>query len=302
LSAENTPLEGTGEVSIPEDFAQYAEYRRTGELPKAVEDTPSEVSTDESETGTAAESETADDTEQEQEQTERDEKGRFKGKQRGLDKRFHELTSELRELREQNKQLAAKVDTGVASPKVDEPKAAEGKPESKDFDTYEEYIDKLSDWKLDQKERARAEEYQKRQQQEQQRTAAESWQKREETLREKHDDYDEALESLKIPNTAALADIREFLGESENGPELLYHLAKNPDEAKRIVELSPRRAIAELGKLEATISAPKPKTKTVSNTPAPPQTVVTKSTPAVKPLNQVDDYAEYAARRRKGER
>jgi hypothetical protein len=38
--------------------------------------------------------------------------------------------------------------------------------------------------------------------------------------------------------------------ESEFGADLLYHLAKHPDTLERFRKLSPRRFIAELGKLE----------------------------------------------------
>lgn len=235
MSELNTPDSGTVEVSIPEDFSAYENFRRTGELP-AVE--PSEVQTEESETGTVSDSETDNDQESAEDESkpERDENGQFRKKQRGIDKRFHELTSEIRGLKEQ---LASRADTSVASSAVQEQKAPAGEPQPEQYDDYNQYIRDLAKWTIKSESEAAERAESNRRQQVAAQTAAEQWQAREKALKAKHSDYEDAIQSFKIPETPAVAEVRDFLGESEKGPELLYFLAKNPAEAERIVKLSP---------------------------------------------------------------
>jgi len=62
---------------------------------------------------------------------------------------------------------------------------------------------------------------------------------------------------------------------SENGPAVAYHLATNPDEARRLAALDPIAQVREVGRLEAKLEQPAspntPNTKTVSDAPPPPQ-------------------------------
>lgn len=64
----------------------------------------------------------------------------------------------------------------------------------------------------------------------------------------------------------------EAIAESDEAPQLLSYLSANPKEAQRIGNLSPARAVAEIGKLEAAKPWGKsdpPKTASVSNAPPP---------------------------------
>jgi hypothetical protein len=76
----------------------------------------------------------------------------------------------------------------------------------------------------------------------------------------------------------------EFCFDSEVGPKIAYHLAKNPDEYERLISMSPARRLAHLGKLEdrlATKPAAEPvPAKKVSAAPA--KLVDTKGSGAVK--------------------
>jgi hypothetical protein len=298
LSIETTPVQGTGEVSLPEDFAAYQQFRQSGELPIAEETTTSEVAAEEPAAETDADSETANDQEQEESQQERDDKGRFS--KRGIQKRFHELTSKIRDL---EGQIASR-ETGVASPEVAPAKADDSEPQVENYDDYNAYLRDLTKFTVKQERVAEARADASRRHQEQERVAFESWQAREAQLRSKHEDYDDAISELQIPATKAVGAIREFLAESEVGPSLLYHLAKNPADAERIVKLSPVRAIAEISKLEEKLSSktPQQKTQTVTKAPPPPQTVSSRASAAAKPLREVTDFSEYESRRRKGER
>lgn len=66
-------------------------------------------------------------------------------------------------------------------------------------------------------------------------------------------DYDAVARnpSLLIPDALA-----ELIVESEIGPDLAYHLGKNPNEAARLARLSGKSLAKEIGKLEARLSQP----------------------------------------------
>lgn len=80
---------------------------------------------------------------------------------------------------------------------------------------------------------------------------------------EQHPDYEEVVDSIKGTDLEKVhVDVIEFIQESDLGPDLIYHLAKHPDELQRIRTLSPKRQLGELGKLEARLekaSEPTPK-------------------------------------------
>jgi hypothetical protein len=97
--------------------------------------------------------------------------------------------------------------------------------------------------------------------------------KRQDDFRKATPDYDDVIgdTDLVLHNVGM-----QYLIESDVGPQLGYHLAKNPDEVTRLNKLSPTRLLAELGKLETKLEKPAaPKTadagatKEVSKAPAP---------------------------------
>jgi len=64
-----------------------------------------------------------------------------------------------------------------------------------------------------------------------------------------------------------MADVLDL---SEQGPQILYHLGKNPEEAMRIARLPPAHAALEIGRLEAKLSLPQAKTVTQAPPPIRP--------------------------------
>lgn len=97
--------------------------------------------------------------------------------------------------------------------------------------------------------------------------AAETFNYRETIARERFADYDAVTRN---PNVAITPVMAEVIRDSDVGPDVAYHLGKNPAEAARIAALPPNRQAVELGRLEAKITAPKPLPK---QPPAPVQPV-----------------------------
>jgi hypothetical protein len=114
-------------------------------------------------------------------------------------------------------------------------------------------------------------------QREQERRAQEletTWTERQSAAAEKYDDYFEAvIEGAEKLAWACTPLMRDTMMTSELGADVAYHLAKNPDEARRIAALEPISQVRELGKLEVkltpTPAAPKPKTATDAPEPHP---------------------------------
>lgn len=214
-------------------------------------------------------------------QTERDEKGRFKGVQPRID----ELTRARREAEREAAYWKA-VATGTQSPA----QAAPQRPVPENFDKYDDYIDALTDWKADQAVAKRLEADSTRKVAE---TRAQTFAERQVQARATMPDYDEVVGGSDTP---IANHVGEVILESDLGPQLAYHFAKNPDVLMRLNSMSPTAAAREIGRLEATLSAkpavPAAPTKKVSNTPAPAGTLGTQgraTTPALQNLS-MEEY------------
>lgn len=94
-----------------------------------------------------------------------------------------------------------------------------------------------------------------------------------------------------------VTNIREAIMESARGPELAYHLATNPDLAKRLNEMSPLKAALELGKLETQLTAP---VKAASKAPPPANTIRTSGSSVPVDLNNAGMDAYRAERAKQG--
>jgi len=170
--------------------------------------------------------------------------------------------------------------SGPAPAKSEAPK----EPKPDDFATVAEYTAALVDYRVAQRladEKAKTErEAAEREKEARQREFG----KRLGVAQTKYADFEDVLNSIKGTELERVGnDVTEYIQESEQGAELLYHLAKNPDVLDRLRKLSPRRFIAELGKLEAkweekappakeetpTLSEVATTTRPVSKAPAP---------------------------------
>ena len=130
---------------------------------------------------------------------------------------------------------------------------------------------------------------------------------REAELKKVATDYDEVMQEFKEDyghiDANLAATINTYLAESELGPEIYYHLAKNRDVTDSLLSKPPYKALAELGKIEAKLSAkkeePKQVVKKTSTAPAP-ASKTTGSAPSTKKLTDPDiSQAEYREARMK---
>jgi hypothetical protein len=96
----------------------------------------------------------------------------------------------------------------------------------------------------------------------------EAWSEAVDQARVQIPDFDQVVNERTPIHTRAAP----FLVESDKGPEIAYWLGKNPDAARDLYEKfesAPARALIELGRIEAQVSAPPRKTVSAAPKPAP---------------------------------
>lgn len=223
--------------------------------------TPPAPAADDQKAKPAATDDTAETAAETTEQQEEKKRSKF---QRRLDRQKAEKVAaqtEARLLREERDALRVKLD-GKSAPQ------AESEPKREDFPDYETYLDAKTAWRVKQETSAALKtDREERQRGERQRQAtagqekvAQDWVEREKTFQAATKDYETVVNPFVDEELGSYSEpARRAIVESEVGPQLLYHLASNPEVAERISDLSPLRQVAELGKLEATVAAPAPK-------------------------------------------
>lgn len=268
----------TAEVSYPDDFAAFEAQMQGGKPaePAAEEETEEETPSEDS-GGKTPESKTADESETSDDDPEPEKENEEKPSKRGLEKRFRDLTSQVRELKAA---LAAKAEPGVASPKVDHAKAESGEPQTGDFDTYEDYVRALAKFTVREERAAQT-------RAEQQKTVVDVWTERESAVRAKHADYDDVVAS--VDDIVFPQAMGEALMDSEKGPEIAYYLASNREEAERIATLNPVAAIRAIGAIEAKLSTPPPAPKPKPKVSSAPEPITPVSKPSATRATRFDD-------------
>lgn len=217
--------------------------------------------------------------------------------------RWEKLTKDRREaiekaerLERENAELQAKLNPPAEVP--------DEEPDPAKYTDIAKYRDDLKKW-----ERAQVLKEQKAEEAKREAQRIESeWTERVKHAAQAIPDFQSVLSGSNV----AVPDwVRDAIKTSEVGPNLLYHLAKNPDEAEKINKMTPVAAVRYIGKLETALenkSSPEPESKTeppvqVSNAPAPitpVRSAVTNEVPGRNPDGTWKSLADYKAARAKG--
>jgi hypothetical protein len=248
--------------------------------------------------------------------------------QSGINKRFSELTADKKEAQAKAAaaesaaaQLAADLKTAIdklnaigskaEADKLESEAAADQKPERSKFDDPDGYDKALEEWGIRQGKRQAEADITKRQADE--KAAAEQRSKEEkeaadraaadevwnQTVQTYNDRRAKAIERLPDYEKVAEGDhvmitnpMRDAILTADIGPQIAYHLGKNPEEAARIAALSPFQQVKEMGKLEATLE--RAAKNNTSRAPDPIKTVGSRESAGPKDLNAIsgDEYYE----------
>jgi len=166
------------------------------------------------------------------------------------------------------------------------------------FQNFDEYVSAKAEWIAARKIEQTLSEREKRQVAERdaadRQKTADSWGKRITQATAEMPDFEDVIASSDVPMTSAM---QQTIMESDIGPRIAYYLAQNPDDAVKIAEMSPIRAIAALGRLEERLSQ-QPASKKVTSAPEPVKSLSGKASSKKNPADMSD--AEYAKWRRSG--
>jgi hypothetical protein len=241
--------------------------------------------------------------------------------------RVMEATREAKEQRERAEKLEARVrelEAKAAAPETKsepkpEPKADAGrdKPKVEDYETYEEFVEKLTDWKAEERERKRAEAAEKEGRHRALEAQHGAFFGRMQKAFEANPDMREKIAGLvsEMTPTALLAlrgepataqsDLAQAIVESEVGPALLLHFAENPEEYQKILRLPDSYSVARyVGRLEAKFDksaqdvSPEPAPKPKSQAPPPLKPVAAGSVSAEPDITGDIDFKTFMARKK----
>jgi hypothetical protein len=135
----------------------------------------------------------------------------------------------------------------------------DARPSRREGEADDEYLDRLTDWKLDQRDRVSN---QQRAQEQNQKLTAKTEKLYSDAEKIEGFDRDEFNEVLTGSGLAA--DFVKALVDSDHAPKLMAYIAANPEDAERIGKLSSARQAAELGKLETRLGSTTTPTKRAS--------------------------------------
>jgi hypothetical protein len=94
----------------------------------------------------------------------------------------------------------------------------------------------------------------------------ESYAEREESARDKYEDFESVVYNPNLRVTTVMA---QTIQASDIGPDIAYHLGSNPKEANRIASLPPFLQAKEIGKIEAKLADNPPVVRKPTKAPDP---------------------------------
>lgn len=203
--------------------------------------------------------------------------------------RIDELTREKKELDEfAQSEYEARLqaqrrisELEARTPPTPEAPKAKPRPDRTKYEDATKYEDDLLAWSQEEALRRFREEQAKADTERQQREINAALMSHKEAAKAQFADFDEVIESAdrtQVIPEAIKPMLSAIAVESEYGVKVLYHLAKNPDEAKRIFQMKPAAALMALGRIEQQFISPaKPDTTT--------QPPVSKAPPPIASLN-----------------
>ena len=185
-----------------------------------------------------------------------------------ITKQREEARAEAQREREARESLEAKVRELEGRTQPQKVEASE-EPRPEQFTDMYEYAKALTDYKVDQR---LAEEKQKEAQakvEAQRQQVINTWAKRVESAKAEMPDFEAMVGSADV---VVSNEVRDAIFESEVGPQVLYHLAENPELAEKLQGMTVTSALRTIGRLEAQFAKAETQTKPVvgkSKAPAP---------------------------------
>jgi hypothetical protein len=195
---------------------------------------------------------------------------------KGVQKRLDRLTARLKEAEEQLR-------TRRGEPEKEKPEpakaasSADPEPQLKDFKDWDQWNAAHNRWLVRDEQRQIQAKEAEREAQESAKEIYDAHLSRLDEARGTHDDFDDAIKGMPVFEFSSPQANQAFqmaLVDSEFSGELMYHLAKHPEDMAKFANLSPQGVQRMLGRLEARLfpegtSSVAARAKPVSRTPKP---------------------------------
>ena len=185
-----------------------------------------------------------------------------------ITKQREEARAEAQKEREARESLEAKVRELESRSQPQKAQSIE-EPRPEQFTDMYEYAKALTDYKVDQRLGEEKQKVEQAKIEAQRQEVINTWTKRVQSAKSEIPDFEEMVGSADV---TVSNEIRDAIFESDVGPQLLYHLAENPEIAEKLQGMTLTTALRTIGKLEAQFEKTEPQTKTVvgrSKAPAP---------------------------------
>ena len=216
-----------------------------------------------------------------------------------VQKRIDELTRLRREAERDRDYWRQQAARQTPAPQAAEPDAPKPRPKLADFGYDEDkYQAALSEHLKAETAREVREQLRQEEAQKTERQRRETFSKKEREFASKHADYMDLTRDETLPITQTVA---RLAAESEMGPDLLYYLANNRDEAAEIAQMDDLAAARAIGRIESKLeksNAPASPPKPVSKAPPPPPKIEAVEPAVTKDPSEMTD-AEFAKWRRR---
>ena len=203
-----------------------------------------------------------------------------------LEKRFSELTKqreaarqEAQREREAREALEARL---AALEKSSQPQASEQpeeEPQPHQFSDAFEYAKALAEFTAEKALRERDKQEAQRKADEEKQKVMTAWAQKVEAAKAELPDFDDMIQSSDVVVNDA---VRDAILESDIGPQILYHLAENPEIAEKLANAPVTSALRQLGKLEAKLE--KAVETQQESTPSKPVAKKSNAPEPIKPL------------------
>ncbi|WP_296341597.1 hypothetical protein [Reyranella sp.] len=181
---------------------------------------------------------------------------------------------------------------------------ADAKPRREQYASWDDFSEALTDWKVDQRLKARDTEQQRKSTQQ---ASASKANERNQALADRLvadgkdiEDFEEVMEIITDGEFPVSAAMRDYLEEAERPALVAQWLADNPDQARRIYGMNSAAAVRELDKV-AKDFAPKPARVTTAPPPGPTvggRSVTTKSPDAMSMEEYAAEFKQRQAKSR----
>lgn len=226
-------------------------------------------------------------------------------KRSGFQRRIDKFQKKLSERDQEIEQLRKAVASGAGKPLEQTAQETKNetvsKPDPASFDSHQDYVEALTDWKIEQREKVREINAKEAQFKTEYQKQVSAFQSKVSEFSKSTPDFNDVISD--VDDVPLRESIQDALLTSDLGPQLMYELSKNRAELLRINSMSPLAAAREIGKIEARLSQnlDSPKTKEVKLTKTPPPIEPVGSKSAGKTFKSPEDMTieEYRAWRTK---